>query len=141
MERITKAQEIYLSMIEASGQWNSFDGERIAADLRAHIELWRSAVLTRVPSFQGARITELRDQVNLVVLRDLPGDVINLDTLFILPEPDQQDGLEQLAGAWSADEIAWIPRREGARAMGASKSWCPEYTVDENRFLLRVWWD
>ena len=43
---------------------------------------------------------------------------MNLDTLFILPEPGRQDALEQIARAWSLDEVAWIPRSEGSRAMG-----------------------
>jgi hypothetical protein len=64
-----------------------------------------------------------------------------MDTLFILPEPGQQDELERLARTWSSDEVAWIPRREASRAMGASKFQFPEYPADEGRFLLRVWWD
>jgi hypothetical protein len=142
MEHITSAQQIYLGLIEASGQWNSFDGGRIAIDLKANIQLWRSAVLTRLPSLlEGTPATELRHRVNLVVLRDLPGGHINLDTLFILPEPGQQDALEQLAQAWSPDELEWIDRRESSRAMGASRFQFPDYRADEDRFLLRVWWD
>lgn len=64
-----------------------------------------------------------------------------MDTLFILSEPGQQDELEHLARAWLPDEVAWIPRRESSRAMGASKFHFQEYAADENRFLLRVWWD
>jgi hypothetical protein len=58
MERITKAQEIYLNVIDAGGQWNGFDGSRIAADLRAQIRLWRSVVFMRLPTtLEGASVT------------------------------------------------------------------------------------
>jgi hypothetical protein len=79
--------------------------------------------------------------VNLVLLRDLPEDKMNLDTLFVLPEPGRQDELEQVANAWSPDEIKWIPRQKASRAMGASKFHFPEYPADEDRFLLQLWWD
>jgi len=142
MECITSAQEIYLRLLEAGGSWNNFDGQRFSADLRAHKHLWRAAIITRQPRvLSGTPVTELRHRVNLIVLRDLPGDHVSLDHLFVLPEPSQQDSLEQLARGWSADELVWIPRREASRAMGTSKFQFQEYPADEQRFLLSLWWD
>src|SRR6266699_5201741 len=86
----TSAQEIYLKLLQAGGSWNNFNGQRISADLRAHKHLWRAAIITRQPRvLNGTPVTELRHRVDLIVLRDLPGDHVSLDHLFVLPEPRQ----------------------------------------------------
>jgi hypothetical protein len=142
MEHITPAQDIYLKLIEASGHWNSFDGPRIAGDLRAHTKFWRSAIIARQTRvLTGKPVTELGHRIDLLVLRDLPDGLVNLDQLFLLAEPAQQDALEQLARGWSADECVWIPQREAFRAMGTSPARFQDYTKDEPRFLLSLWWD
>ena len=142
MGQITPAQQIYLSLIEAGGNWNSFDGPRIAGDLRTHSRLWRAAIITRLPRAPaGTPVTELRHRVDLIVLRDLPGGHLNLDHLFLLTEPGQQDVLEQLARAWLAHDLVWMPQREALRAMGASRGRFQDYPQDEPRFLLSLWWD
>jgi hypothetical protein len=142
MESITSAQELYLRLLEAGGRCNGFDGPRVSADLRAHKQLWQAAIVTRqLRVLSGTPITELRHRVDLIVLRDLPKDQVNLDHLFVIPEPVQQDALEQLARGWSSDELVWIALREASRAMGASKFQFPEFPSDEQRFLLSLWWD
>ena len=142
MQHITPAQDIYLKLIEACGRWNSFDGPRIAGDLRANTQLWRSAIIARMARvLTGTPVTELRHSIDLIVLRDLPQGLVNLDHLFLLTEPGQQDALEQLARGWSADECVWIPQREASRAMGSTPKRFQDYTTDEPRFLLSVWWD
>ncbi len=142
MESITSAQEIYLRLLEAGRQCGSFDGPRVSADLRAHKQLWQAAIVTRQPRvLSGTPVTELHHRVDLIVLRDLPKDLVNLDHLFVIPEPGQQDALEQLAHGWLADELVWIARREASRALGASKFQFPEFPADEQRFLLSLWWD
>ena len=142
MQRITPAQDIYLNLIEASGSWNSFDGPRMAKELRAHTRIWRAAILTREPRvLAGTPVTELRHRVDLIVLRDLPSGHVNLDHLFLLPEPGQQDAVEQLARGWSATDFVWQPQREALRAMGASRARFQDYQQDEPRFLLGLWWD
>jgi hypothetical protein len=79
--------------------------------------------------------------VNLIVLRDLPHNLVNLDTLFLLAEPGQQDGLEALARGWDADEIDWIEQDEAFQAMGDSAVVNKSYAADRQRVVLRVWWD
>jgi hypothetical protein len=139
---ISAAQQIYLNLIDASGHWNDFDGPRIASDLRKHIHLWRSAVVLRLPRvLRGTPITELQHSVDLIALRDLCEGHINLDCVFILPEPAQQEELERLALQWSPDEVVWIPRREAAKAMGMSKLKMSDFALDEQMFLLKLWWD
>lgn len=142
MNSIKAAQQIYLNLIEASGHWNDFDGPRIASDLRKHIRLRRSAVLLRLPRvLRGTLMTELRHSVDLIVLRDLCEGHINLDCVFILPEPGHQEDLERLALDWSPDEVSWIPRPEAAKAMGMSKFQMSDFPPDEQMFLLKLWWD
>lgn len=142
MKQITPAQNIYLNLIEACDRWNNFDGPRIAKDLRAQTGLWRAAIITREPRvLAGTPVTELRHRVDLIALRDLPKGQVNLDHLFLLPEPGRQDALEQLARGWAATDSIWKPQREALRAMGASRAKFQDYQEDEPRFLLSLWWD
>jgi len=140
VEQITSAQQIYLAMIEASGQWNNFDGGQIARDPGQNLRTWRSAILTRLPMISEQN-TELKHRANLIALRDLPKNQINLDTLFILPEPYEQQQLQFLSAKWSPDEMVWYSLSEGLRALGASKMHYRDYPDNEDRFLLRLWWD
>src|SRR6185437_2690223 len=142
MERISPAQELYLDMIEAGGRWSGFDGPRIAADLRASLPLWRTAIFTRQPHLpSGSSETELRHRVDLIALRDLPKGEINLDRLFVIPEPGRSNAMEKLARYWLATEMKWIPRREAADALGANQRGFHDYAKDEPRFLLSLWWE
>ena len=142
MEHISPAQELYLDMIEAGGRWGGFDGRRIAADLRGSLPLWRTAIFTRQPHLPvGSSDTELRHRVDLIALRDLPKGEINLDRLFVIPEPGRSDELEKLARSWLATEMKWIPRGEAAQAMGGNQREFRDYAKDEPRFLLSLWWE
>jgi hypothetical protein len=142
MERITPAQEIYLQMLDAGGRWGGFNGPRIAADLRANLPLWRTLVFTRQSHMPaGSSDTELRHRVDLIALRDSPKGVINLDRLFIVPEPGKQDEFEKLARHWLATEMTWISRADAASAMGRKAKFYHDYAVDEPRYLLNLWWE
>jgi hypothetical protein len=142
MKHLTPAQKLYLDMIEAGGRWGRFNGPRIAADLRDHLALWRSAIFTRQPRVPvGSSDTELRHRVDLITLSGLPGGEINLDRLFVVPEPGGQDALEKLTREWLATETCWIPRQEAARALGGSQPQFQDYAQDEPRFLLNLWWE
>jgi Arc/MetJ-type ribon-helix-helix transcriptional regulator len=88
---ITETQERYLRLMEQH-QYNLFDGERVVADLRAHRDLWEAAVMWR--SMIG------------IILRDLPGDFNNVDTLYLSTTPDRLERLKALAETWDADEVA-----------------------------------
>jgi hypothetical protein len=90
---------------------------------------------------RGTPITQLQHSVDLIALRDLCEGHINLDCVFILPEPAQQEELERLALQWSPDEVVWIPRRKAAKAMGMSKFKMSDFALDEQMFLLKLWWD
>lgn len=142
MEHISPAQELYLDMIEAGGRWGGFDGRRIAADLRANLPLWRTAIFTRQPHLPfGSPDTELRHRVDLIALRDLPKGEINLDRLFLIPDPGRADDLEKLARYWLATEMKWIPRDQAADALGTNQREFRDYAKNEPRFLLSLWWE
>jgi hypothetical protein len=83
----------------------------------------------------------LRDVVDLVVLRDLPKDFVNLSTLFLLAQPGHQDALEALAQGWEADEVHWIAQDEAFQAMGEAAVRNKDFVGDPARVILRVWWD
>ena len=63
-------QDLQLEIIRRTS-FNELDGEKIHAELLAHRDLWKSALIDRLNS--------------LTKLRDLHLDIWNADTLFILP--------------------------------------------------------
>jgi hypothetical protein len=140
LKAITDAQDLFLRSIGACGQRNALDGPAVEASLRSNTGLWRSAFFTREASSRSGE-QSLASVINLVVLRDLAGNVVNLDTLFLLAEPGRQDELEALASGWNADEIDWVDQQEAFRAMGEAAVRNRDYTADPERVLLRVWWD
>jgi hypothetical protein len=147
---MTEAQEAYLRLVGLSGRWNEFDGPAIEAALRARRELWRAALLTsevvvmpRSRGFLGIGGIEyrLRDRIDLVVLRDLPGGGVSLSTLFLLAAPGQQDALHALASGWRADEVGWVAQDEAFEAIAESPQNDRRYAADPTRVILRLWWD
>lgn len=114
---ISKIQELQLRLIESTNH-NAMEGERVAADLRAHQDWWRACLLTRDhPS-------------DLICLRDLEDDLWNADTLYILSSGANDARLEELAHAWTA-EVHWLSEKEADFRMG---------TRYGGRVLV-AWWD
>ncbi|RPI74687.1 MAG: hypothetical protein EHM45_17805 [Desulfobacteraceae bacterium] len=139
MRDITDAQDLFLRIIGASGEWNAFQGPVVEAALRANTDLWRSALFTREasPIFGD----ELRSRVDLLTLRDLPQNHVSLDTLFLLAEPGRQSELEVLASQWGADEVDWVNQKEAFKAMGVAGVRNKDYIATPEQVILRVWWD
>lgn len=148
MNTISKAQEHFLGLLELA-EFNDLRGSAVAAALRSHIELWRAAVFVRPSSPAHTKLENpfqastppppLRSSINLIVLRDLVEGQVNLDTLFVLPEPGAQPKLEELAQTWKPTELEWYPIGEARKAMGSSKFRFTEYG-ESDQALLRVWW-
>jgi hypothetical protein len=147
---LSDSQDLYLRLIGLSGRWNAFDGPAIEAALRLRQDLWRAALfaseavpMPRSSGFLGLGQAEwrLRDRIDLVVLRDLPGGAVALSTLFLLATPGRQDDLHSLASGWEADEVHWIAQDEAFEAMGESPRHDPSYVSDPSRVILRCWWD
>lgn len=149
MNAITNAQDLQLQLLELA-RFNNLDGPRVASDLRSNLDLWRSAMLVRLtePVFQKlenpvTRTTPpvpLVNRVDLICLRDLPDNFINLDTLFIMTEPGMASRLELTAGTWCPDALQWFTVQEARRALGASRFDFTDYGPSDP-FLLRLWWD
>jgi hypothetical protein len=142
MNPITPSQEAYLKLIELSGTWNEFDGIRIAQALRDNKALWRSAFFCRHPlpmnpPFLDRPEPRLEHLVDLVTLRDLPDNSVNLDRIYLFTEPGRQADLESLARAWKPDDIYWYDSSEAENALGVH----PLREWQGGKCILVLWWD
>jgi len=139
VKEITEPQNLFLRLIGLAGHFN---GPVIEADLRNHLACWRAAILTRPASARiEGRPVRLNNQIDLIVLRDLPQGFVNLDSLFLLSEPGFQDQLEAMARTWQPDECIWLDQAESFHAMGAAAVKNKEWTGDQRRVILQLWWD
>lgn len=139
--RLSEAQELVLQLL-ARTSVNNLDGPRVVAALRAYSHLWRSAYFTSIGIEQTADQAWVFNAArhDLISLRDLPEDVLQLDTLLLLAVPDAQDNLETLVSAWGADIIEWVALPEAGRVMGGRRS-VMEYSSCPSKVILYVWWD
>ena len=119
MAEVTRCQELYLELMRLSS-FNEFDGERVVGDLLAHRDLWQSCLMTR--SEPGLILRDLAE--------DPPEGSNNVDTLYLLAEPEREWPLEALAGTWDAEEVGWV--REGPRFLGGARAGVG---------VLMAWWD
>jgi hypothetical protein len=131
--RDATVQDIQLELIRRT-QYNAFDGERVAASLLKHRDLWLAVILDR---FGHANYAEPRLLLtsSLIKLRDLSGNFWNADTLFVLTKTKQN--AKEFARI--ADEEGWAEEihvydddKEISGALGA-------YGVDYG--LVSIWWD
>jgi hypothetical protein len=80
------AQDIQLELIRR-WQFNAFDGERVAAKLLEHRDLWESVMMDRLALSGFGDLPAM----GLIKLRDLPYNEWNVDTLYMLA-PELQFG-------------------------------------------------
>jgi hypothetical protein len=126
-------QEIQLELIRRT-QFNAFDGERVAASLLRHCELWKAVLLDRQGRANYATPSPLL-MCGLIKLRDLPGNLWNADTLFVLTENHAQArDLAQIAEEedWGGEVYVYENQDDIDRALGTGRD---EYG------LLEIWWD
>ncbi len=116
-----KVQELNLRLIEEAS-YNSFDGKRVVADLREHGGLWGSVMMNH-------------KHCPLIALRDLPGGVWNVSTLWILTTTDRMEALKALAETWEVDTIGELRDAEMQIELGSYMG------RQDNRCVLWVWWD
>src|SRR5437764_5972271 len=76
-------QDIQLELIRRT-RFNGADGERVIASLMAHRYLWEAVLLDRLGVSRPGRLPA----AGLIKLRDLPDNIWNADTLYILT-PDE----------------------------------------------------
>lgn len=108
-------QELHLDVIERCS-FNQFDAVRVVRDLRSHRHLWRSVFMCC-------------DSPGLV-LRDLPDDVMQMDTMFLLTDETRVHKLEDLVREWEPDELD----QRHSPDLGC-------YPPPPGVVVLRAWWD
>lgn len=101
----SKIQDIHLELIRRV-KFDSLNGPQIVLDLEKHRELWQAVFIDRPHNVE-------------IKLRDLPENVWNVDTIYILSSGQDDKRLNLLAKSWQSDKIAWI----------------------ENKKILSIWWD
>jgi hypothetical protein len=132
--RDASVQDIQLELLRRTN-FNAFKGERVLASLLRHRDLWLAALLDRpgVPNY--AEPGQLLIS-GLIKLRDLPVNIWNADTLFILTRtPEQARQLARIAEEedWGGDEVqVFDNQQETDRALGTGR---------RGYGLLSVWWD
>jgi hypothetical protein len=141
---LMKPQDIYLSLIEASGQWNAFDGLAIARSLRANRDIWRAVVFCDCGyqclfDLEG-KVTAIRTEFS--ALRGLPEDTLFFDTIRITPHAGREAQLEALAETWDADTVQWISFAEASSAYWERQEAAfTEAGFNPSQAVLEVWWD
>ena len=122
-------QEIQLKRIRRT-RFNSMDGRQVYASLLAHRHLWVAALLDRLGLPNYAEPGGLLG-MSLIKLRDLPGNIWNAGTLFLLTE---SRGLAHLIAAeeWGGEVQVHKDQEELGRALGSSR---------KDSGLVSVWWD
>lgn len=91
------AQDIQLELIRRR-QFNAFEGERVAAALYEHADLWDAVMMDRFALSDPGKLPSL----GLIKLRDLPYDEWNVDTVYILAR-DKEAG-RKLAEIFNMEE-------------------------------------
>lgn len=124
-KKITYEQKLFLEMARISS-FNNYNGEHVVGCLLAEDHLWEGMMFGR-GSMQG------------IILRDIGIDYgVNADTMWLTPAEGREDDLEGLVRSeFGADEIDWIGGQAAATFLGA---WTAKDS-DEDRVVLRVWWD
>jgi hypothetical protein len=131
--RDATVQDIQLELLRRS-RFNALDGERVVASLLKHRHLWLAALLDR-PGVPNYAEQPLLLTAGLIKLRDLPDNIWNADTLFILTRTRAQAReLARIAEEedWAGGIELYEDQREVDHALGTGRR---EYG------LLSVWWD
>lgn len=132
--RDASVQDIQLELLRRTA-FNAMDGQRIGVSLLRHRDLWLAVLLDRpgVPNYAepGLLLT-----AGLIKLRDLPTNLWNADTLFILTRTRElARRLAQIIEEedWVADEVhVYDNQQKIDQALGTGRR---EYG------LVSVWWD
>ena len=124
------AQDIQLELIRR-WQYNAFDGERVAAKLWEHRDLWEAVMMDRLAISDPGRLPAM----GLIKLRDLPYNEWNVDTLYILT-PDKE-AAKRLAEIFKMEEWGGMVQvhddpRDVNSALGSGR---------EERAVVAIWWD
>ena len=124
-------QEIQFELLRRSS-FNAFDGPRVAESLHRHREHWRAVIFDRI-GFCGKNHLPTS---SLIKLRDLPRNLWNADTLYILTRSTA--AARRLADIireedWAAEVFVHQDAKEIADLLGSD--------FREDIGLIRLWWD
>src|SRR4051794_36624572 len=106
--RDASVQDIQLELIRRT-RFNAFDGDRVCASLLKHRSLWTAAMLDR-PGHSRPYGPSLLLFDGLIKLRDLPENIWNAETLFVLtpsPETARELGRHIEADNWGGEVIVY----------------------------------
>jgi hypothetical protein len=131
--RDASVQDIQLELLRRT-RFNALEGERVVASLQKHRELWLAALLDRpgVPNYSKPRLLLT---AGLIKLRDLPYNLWNADTLFVLTRTvEQAPRLARIVEEedWGGEVRLIEDQEEIDYALGTGRQ---EYG------LVTVWWD
>jgi hypothetical protein len=131
--REASVQDIQLELLRRTS-FNALAGEKVRASLLNHRDLWLAVLLDRpgVPDYAEPGPLLL---AGLIKLRDLPNNIWNADTLFIMTRT--RAAAQELARVaeeedWAGEVRVYEDQKEIDRALGTGRR---EYG------LLSVWWD
>jgi hypothetical protein len=126
-------QEIQLELIRRT-KFNDMDGEQVARVLLKHQDLWSAAILDRQP-YWSKDFRQLPSSW-LIKMRDMPHDIWNADTLFLVTESVQKARrLAEIATGeehWGGEVVVHEDQEETNRALGAGR---------HSYAIVTVWWD
>jgi hypothetical protein len=131
--RDASVQDIQLELIRRT-RFNAFDGERVVASLLQNRQLWLAVLLDHAgesPPYGSALL--LID--GLIKLRDLPDNIWNTDTLYVLtPSPETAHELSQHLSddKLGGEIVVYDDPEETESALGE---------MGHDYGLLTVWWD
>ncbi len=131
--RDASVQDIQLEIIRRTS-FNAFDGEKLCASLSKHRHLWLSVLLDRPGHPNYAEPGPLL-MSGLIKLRDLPDNIWNADTLFILtPSSAEATQIALVAEEedWGGEIRVYKDQEESDRALGTGR---------EDYGLMTIWWD
>ena len=123
-------QEIQLELIQRSS-FNSFEGERVVASLLAHKNLWEAVCMDRLAISKLGKLPAS----GLIKLRDLPADVWNVDTLYILTP--NAECAKKLARVAKTDHWAGMVRvHDDPEDVDGALGGC-----EKGQAVVSIWWD
>ena len=131
--RTTPVQDIQLELLRRTS-FNTLDVKRVCASLRKHRHLWTAALLDR-PGLPNYATPRRLLTAGLIKLRDLPDNLWNADTLFVLtPTGRAAEELAEVARTedWGGEVQVHDDREDTDNALGTGR---------QGYGMLSVWWD
>lgn len=131
--RDASVQEIQLELLRRT-TFNALDGEKVYSSLLKHRDLWQAAILDR-PGVANYAKPSLLLMAGLIKLRDLPDNIWNADTLYILtPTRQAAERLAAIADEeeWGGEAVVYKDQAAMDDALGTGR---------QEFGLLSIWWD